>query len=186
LKRVYDDINEQTTMTVDGTETGFTYDDWGRMVARTMGDHEHDAVYTYRYGDKLYGITSDFPDEVADFGMNYDGLGRWRSMWGDSGSETNPLVWWRYDGGWNALGMYGQGVNHPVGDLGIRFTYDPASNGGAPLGHTFVGNPDTFINSVNDRLGSARRMRMEDTTPLGIAELTPYGEVYNEAPAFPT
>jgi len=191
----YDLANEQTKMTTDGVEMDFTYDDWGRMISRQMGGHTAAYIPPSR-GDQggcpfpqsrahfaehppsppQGGNVSDFPDSYASEAMNYDGLGKLRNYQNDDG-----VTWFRWDRGWNMLGMYGGTAGSwDVGDLFARFTWDPASMGGAPLAHTYIADPDIVVESENDRLGSARRIRETDTLfALGQSELGPYGETYD-------
>ena len=48
-------------ITVSGN-ANFHYDDWGRTISKDLDDY--DATYEYRYGSRLYQVTSNtFPDE---------------------------------------------------------------------------------------------------------------------------
>jgi RHS repeat-associated protein len=62
----------------------------------------------------------------------------------------------------------------------IQGTSETFSLCGVPLAHTYLGDPDIMVESENDRLGSARRIRETDTLfALGQSELGPYGETYD-------
>lgn len=46
-------------MASGGTNTAFTYDDWGRTASKTMS--RHPTMDDYQLMDKLDDYTSDFP-----------------------------------------------------------------------------------------------------------------------------
>jgi hypothetical protein len=48
-------------MASGGTNTAFTYDDWGRTASKTMS--RHPTMDDYQLMDKLDDYTSDFPDD---------------------------------------------------------------------------------------------------------------------------
>ena len=48
-------------MTVDGTDTTFSYDAWGRTTRKAQGSDTAD--YYYHYGSKLTKVSSSFPGE---------------------------------------------------------------------------------------------------------------------------
>src|SRR5690606_13972874 len=57
----YNNANELTAMTGPNGTMSFGYDAWGRQTSKTQGSQS--ATYGYRYGSKLYSVTSNFPDE---------------------------------------------------------------------------------------------------------------------------
>ena len=42
-------------------QTNYAYNTWGEMTSKTQGSYT--ASYAYRYGGRLYSVTSNFPDE---------------------------------------------------------------------------------------------------------------------------
>jgi len=166
VTHVYNDANELTSMSRDGSATvTFTYDDWGRTVSKyTAGDA---ADYEYRYGDKLYSVTSAFPDEgTVTYNYGGDGKRRLRTY----GSTVTFYLW---DAGWNV-------VNEMVSNMG-----PPA------LTNTYVHGPQGILADVpgsspstgdyryyfGDNLGSTRRLRDQNKASLGSYEYTPYGSI---------
>ena len=160
----YDDANELTSMTNNGT-VNFTYDDWGRMISKYQGDF--DASYAYRYGDKLYSITSDFNGEgTVTYQYGADGKRRQRT----ANSVTTKYRW---DAGWNMIN------EENVLDV-LTMTY--VANGGvlAELTGT-VPSSGTARYYCHDNLGSTRRLRAADRSSAGEYEFTPYGTPYAES-----
>jgi YD repeat-containing protein len=141
----YDDANELTKMSYGGGDTAFTYDDWGRMVTKSATGHE--AIYKYRYGDKLKEVTKltqgadYFPGETGVQFM-YDGLGKRRFKLPEGGDFT----WFRWDAGFRLLGIYGEGSDpnsiYDVGDPAILYTHDPARPGNGVIGATLGSDPE--------------------------------------------
>jgi YD repeat-containing protein len=96
----YDNANELLTMAKGGTNTAFTYNDWGRTITKAMPGHT--ATYLYRFGDKLKQVSSDFPDEQSLTQYTYDGFGKLR----DKVVNSTDLTWYRWDTGWNLIEEY--------------------------------------------------------------------------------
>ena len=123
----YNDANELTTMTEDGTSKSFAYDEWGRTTSKWSGSDW--TEYAYRYGDKLKSITTnidDVPDPViarsesavpapqrgrqaSDAAISFRGVLRSKRL----------LRFARNDGcGYDGLGKMRLRVGYPVGDGG--------------------------------------------------------------------
>jgi len=160
----YDDANELTSMTNNGT-VNFAYDDWGRTISKWQGDF--DASYAYRYGDKLYSITSDFNGEgTVTYQYGADGKRRQRT----ANSVTTKYRW---DAGWNMIN------EENVLDV-LTMTY--IADGGVLAEITgTVPSSGTARYYCHDNLGSTRRLRAADKSSSGQYEFTPYGAPYTEA-----
>ena len=165
----YDAANQLTAMNVDGTTTNFTYDDWGRMAGKTQGAYA--AAYTYRFGDKLKAVTSNFPGETASVGYNYDGLGRRRLEQLDNTTAT----WFRWSGS-EECGEY-------AGTVG-SWTIGALQTGYVPGLGTFAGsNPATaeWRYHLTDHLGSVRQLSGQTKAALAHYDYAPYGELMRSA-----
>ena len=165
----YDAANQLTAMNVDGTTTNFTYDDWGRMAGKTQGAYA--AAYTYRFGDKLKAVTSNFPGETASVAYNYDGLGRRRLEQLDNTTAT----WFRWSG-WEECGEY-------AGTVG-SWTIGALQTGYVPGLATFAGsNPATaeWRYRLTDHLGSVRQLSGQTKAALARYDYAPYGELLRSA-----
>jgi len=161
----YDDANELTSMTNNGT-INFAYDDWGRTISKWQGDF--DATYAYRYGDKLYSITSDFNGEGnVTYQYGADGKRRQRT----ANSVTTKYRW---DAGWSMIN------EENVLDA-LTMTYITA--GGDILAELTgtVPSSGTARYYCHDHLGSTRRLRAADKSSSGQYEFTPYGSPYSES-----
>ena len=165
----YDAANQLTAMNVDGTTTNFTYDDWGRMAGKTQGAYA--AAYTYRFGDKLKAVTSNFPGETASVAYNYDGLGRRRLEQLDNTTAT----WFRWSG-WEECGEY-------AGTVG-SWTIGALQTGYVPGLATFAGsNPAAaeWRYHLTDHLGSVRQLSSQNKAALARYDYAPYGELMRNA-----
>lgn len=165
----YDAANQLTAMNVNGTTTSFTYDDWGRMVGKTQGSYG--ATYSYRFGDKLKSVTSNFPGETASVAYNYDGLGRRRLEQRDNTTAT----WFRWSGS-EECGEY-------AGTVG-SWTIGALQTGYLPGLATFAGsNPSTaeWRYHLRDHLGSVRQLSGQTKAALARYDYTPYGELMRSA-----
>jgi RHS repeat-associated protein len=154
----YNTDNELTSQTVGGVPTNFTYDAWGRMTAKVQGTYS--ASFYYGQGDKLTGITSDFPGE-GNVTYSYGGDAKRRQR------NDGTITQYRWDDGWTVLNE---------------------EDGGGVLSLTLVGglaaisgnNPaiGTIRNTLSDQLGSSRALYASNKALLGTNEYTPYGEDY--------
>ena len=173
----HNNANEQTAMTVDGTTPNFAYDAWGRMTSRTRGSLT--ASMTYRYGDRLHEVTSNFPGEAAAVEYNYDGMGLRRAAL----VNGTDLTWWRRNG----MSVYSE---HEVsastpwdiegGDT-IK-THFPGLGYAEPSG----GYPmATFKFYTTDHLGSVRGIWdgewSQTVNNLATYDYTPYGDILHQS-----
>jgi len=166
----YNDANELTSMSRDGSATvTFTYDDWGRTVSKYTANDSTD--YEYRYGAKLYSVTSAFPDE-GTVTYNYGGDGKRRSR--TYGSTVTFYLW---DAGWNV-------INEMVSNMGPPALTNTYVHG--PMGivaHVEGSSPSTgdYQCYFLDNLGSTRALYDDDTSNTSDYEYTPYGGMYAAA-----
>jgi len=173
----HNDANEQTAMTVDGTTTNFAYDAWGRLTSRTRGSLA--ASMTYRYGDRLHEVTSNFPGEAAAVEYNYDGMGLRRAAL----VNGTDLTWWR----WNGMSVYSEhevSASTPwdiAGGDTIK-THFPGLGYAEPGG----GYPMmTFKFYTTDHLGSVRGIWDGEwgstVNNLATYDYTPYGDILQQS-----
>ena len=167
----YDDANELTSQTDKNGTVTFGYDAWGRMTSKSRGGYS--ATYVYRYGSKLFAVSSDFPGEgTATYAYGGDGKRRLRTV----GATTTKYNW---DMGWNVISE-----EDGVGTLTMSYVIDQP---GAPVASILADvsgtNPasGTYRYYNLDHLGSTRRLRAQDKSDLGQYEYTPYGDVYAES-----
>jgi len=164
----YDNANELLTMATGGTNTTFTYDDWGRTITKAMSGHR--GAYYWRFGDKLKSYTTDFPDETTVY-YNYDGLGKRRNRC--ENPQSGPVTWWRWDLGYNVIDEYTDSdVDWDI--EGLTKTYIPG------MAEIVGSNPATgaYRYYSGDHLGSVRRMRDGNKTSIATYEYDPYGGQY--------
>jgi RHS repeat-associated protein len=157
----YTDANEQTSMAVGGATTTVAYDAWGRMTSKTDGTYS--ATYAYRYGDKLYSVTSDFPSEgTVTYEYGGDQKRRERDV---SGGD---YAWYNWDIGWNVINE-----EHSNGTLSRTYV-------GRNAAHVDGTSPSTgdWRYYTHDNLSSSRSIWNENKTAYAAFEHTPYGEVY--------
>ena len=155
----YDAGNELTSRTVDGLATNYTYDDWGRMVGKTMGSYV--AGYGYMYGDKLKGCLTSFPGE-STVGFQYGGDGKRRSR---HAIAAGAWTYYKWGAGFDLVNEETDaGVLTPTyyGRLADVAGTDPASGAWRYYHH--------------DQLGSTRRVTDQNKATLATYEYTPYGE----------
>ncbi len=170
-------------MTTGGVNTTFVYDAWGRLVTKNQGSYQ--AVYNYRFGDKLKNVTLNFPGEAATVYYQYDGLGKRRCKTLDSVNNT----WWRWERNrsrhvcppaaskpWlaRAARLHGKRADWDLENLSL--TYIPG------LAEVTGTNPSTggYRYYMGDHLGSVRTLRDQNKAALASYEYMPYGEVYNQ------
>ena len=139
------------------------------MAGKTQGSYG--ATYSYRFGDKLKAVTSNFPGETASVGYNYDGLGRRRLEQRDNTTAT----WFRWSG-WEECGEY-------AGTVG-SWTIGALQTGYVPGLATFAGsNPATaeWRYHLTDHLGSVRQLSGQNKAALARYDYAPYGELMRNA-----
>ena len=166
----YNNANELTSMSRNSVTTSFTYDEWGRMISKyTTNDS---ADYEYRYGDKLYSVTSTFPDE-GTVTYDYGGDGKRRERTVSGGSYT----WYNWDAGWS------NGRSNIINEenSGGTLTNTYVHAGGRILADVAGSNPSsgTYQYYVHDNLGSTRGLWAQDKSSLGVREYVPYGGDYS-------
>jgi len=133
----YGPANQLATMTTSGVTSSFTYDPWGRLASRsaTIGGQTYTATYTYRWGDKLQRIDSDFPGETPVVLYNYDGLGKRRLK-----AVGNDTTYWRWDTGYAVLAQYQ--------DTSPDWTISGFDRFFVPFGHTALAEADLDASGV--------------------------------------
>jgi RHS repeat-associated protein len=159
----HNNANELTSMTTGGTTTNFTYDNWGRIASKYVSG-SYSATYAYRYGLKLYSVTSDFPNE-GNVTYQYGGDQKRRER--TVGGTTTKYNW---DIGWNVINE-----ENSSGILTMTYIGRLADVSGS--------NPanGTYRYYSLDNLSSTRHLRAENKSSLGQYEYTPYGEVYSQS-----
>jgi RHS repeat-associated protein len=172
----YNDANELVTMNLNGVETHFTYDDWGRTASKYVGDGSvlH-AEYGYRYGDKLKQVFSTFPGEEDEVHFIHDGLGkrRMKQVHADAAQDMER-EWYRYDAGWNVVGQY---ADDPASFWDIGGLESSAVwHGMTPLAEVTGSTPNgAYRHATHDHLGSTRSLFDASKNAVGAIEYTPYG-----------
>ncbi|MBN2312000.1 MAG: RHS repeat-associated core domain-containing protein [Candidatus Hydrogenedentes bacterium] len=169
----YNDANELTAQAVGGVTTDFAYDEWGRMTSKSISG-SYSATYAYRYGDKLYSVTSDFPNE-GTVTYEYGGDQKRRSRSVSGGAYT----WYNWDIGWNVINE-----ENSIGSLAMTYAMDdPNAEVAAILSDVAGTNPSagTYRYYAHDHLGSTRALRAENKSSLGAYEYSPYGQQYAQS-----
>jgi len=161
----YNDANEMTAMTKDGTVTTYTYDEWGRTTTKTRGAEE--ATYQWRFGSMLKKVESTFAEEAGQVDYMYDGLNRRRFKIVDSTAWT----WYRYGTESRPLAEYADDDSN-FWKIDVRLS-------------TFVGNaahlkgetPSVAAYTVNthDHLGSVRATYASNDELEGKYAYQPFG-----------
>ena len=133
----YGPANQLATMTTSGVTSSYTYDPWGRLASRsaTIGGQSYTATYTYRFGDKLKRIGSNFPGETPVVLYNYDGLGKRRLK-----AVGNDTTYWRWDAGYSVLAQYG--------DSSPDWNTSGFDRFFVPFGHTALAEADLEASGV--------------------------------------
>jgi RHS repeat-associated protein len=168
----YDSGNELSTRTVNSVTTHFTYDAWGRMASKYVADGVS-ASYAYRYGDKLYSVTSNFPGESN---VSYDYGGDQKRRERTAGGTTVNYNW---DLGWNLLNQETSG-----GTLAESYVVqNPNAEVATLLGMVSGSNPSTgaYAYFAHDHLGSVGSVYDASKTLTGDYAYTPYGSIYAQA-----
>ena len=132
-----------------------------KIPSTSKTDGTHTATYAYRYGNKLYSVTSDFPSE-GNVTYGYNDVGQRISR--TAGGTTKNYRWlgWRVvneeDASGNLTRAYvGRNAAHVDGS-------DPSTG--------------TWRYYAHDHLGSSRGIYNADKTLYAAVEYTPYGEIY--------
>ena len=169
----YNDANElENFVTNIAPAEKFTYDEWGRTItkSRVDGATTYEAVYMYRYGDKLKRVDSTFPNE-KDVAYVCDGLGKRRIKSVDpDGTPEKTLYRWA---GWSVLAEYGE----YTGQGGEWNTFGDRTRTYLGASEVLGSNPQTgtYQYALTDHLGSVRQMRGQDKTLLARHAYYPYG-----------
>ena len=145
----------------DGTTTTtFTYDDWGRQIAKADGTYT--TTYSYRYGQMLATVANTDPS-VPDVTYEYGGNGKRRSR--TAGAEYTGYNW---DGLSVASeeDLSGTLLKTYVGGLAEVTGSNPATGAYAYLTH--------------DILGSTRGVFNPSKVMTNGFEFTPFGELYSQ------
>ncbi|MCF6283610.1 MAG: RHS repeat-associated core domain-containing protein [Candidatus Hydrogenedentes bacterium] len=160
----YNNANEQTSMVKGGVTTTMIYDAWGNLTSKTQGSYS--ATYAYRYGGKLYSVTSDFPGESN---VTYETGGDEKRRSRVAG--TNGM-WYNWDGSSNLVSEESD-ADGTSGSL-VR-TY---IEGG--LAHVTGGTPaiGDWRYYTLDHLGSTRGVWKQDKAAFATFEYSPYGNLY--------
>jgi len=151
------------------TDTWVFHDSWGRMISKDQGSY--DATYEYRYGDKLYSVTSDFPDEgTVTYDYGSDGKRRTR--------ETSTSYSWYNWAGWNVVNEEGSG-----NVLERTYIHDPGKVVGTILAHSQGTNPSTgtWRYYLQDNIGSTRNLTDDSKVEKGRYWYYPYGDIYSQS-----
>ena len=167
----HDDNNQLASSAVNNVTTSFKYDVLGRTISKYNA--YHDADYVYRYDDKLYQVTSDFPGE-QNVSFDYDGLGKLREW--DNGTD---YAWLRWDPSWDLINLSGEEEEDEVDDETIY--YRDALKTYVGRGAEFTGsNPatGTWEYHTKDNLGSVRGKWDASKASVGQHEYTPFGQIY--------
>jgi len=160
----------------EGTDTNFYYDDWGRMISKDQASY--DATYEYRYGDKLYSVTSDFPGEGnVEYDYGSDGKRRTR--------ETATSYMWYNWAGWNVINEEDSG-----NFLERTYIHDPGKVVGTIRAHSQGTNPSTgtWRYYLQDNIGSTRNLTDDSKVEKGDSKVEkgrywyyPYGDIYSQS-----
>ena len=165
----HDDNNQLDSTAVNNVTTTFKYDVLGRTISKYNA--YHDATYVYRYDDKLYQVTSDFPGE-QNVSFDYDGLGKLREW--DNGTD---YAWLRWDAGWNLLNL----ATDEIEDEEESEYWRDAVKTYVGRNAEFTGsNPatGTWEYQTHDNLGSVRGKWDANKASVGTHQYTPYGNMY--------
>lgn len=167
--------NQLATMATSGVTSSFTYDPWGRLASRsaTINGQSYTATYTYRFGDKLQRIDSNFPGETAVVLYNYDGLGKRRLK-----AIGNDTTYWRWDVGYSVLAQY-QDTTPDWGISGFDRFF-------VPFGHTALAEADLDASGVpanaaytylaHDHLGTSTHGFNQSKTVVSQNVHLPFGQ----------
>jgi RHS repeat-associated protein len=171
----YGPANQMATMTTSGVTSSFSYDPWGRLASRsaTIGGQSYTATYTYRWGDKLQRIDSDFPGETPVVQYNYDGLGKRRLK-----AVGNDTTYWRWDAGYAVLAQYG--------DSSPDWNISGFDRFFVPFGHTALAEADLDASGVpanaaytylaHDHLGTSTHGFDQSKTVVSQNVHLPFGQ----------
>ncbi len=147
-------------ITLGRDSTTFGFDDWGRMTSKARGSYE--ATYSYRYGQMLRSVTSDFPGE-GNVTYEYGGDGKRRER-----TVGTDVTCYNYSAGWKVVSEE-DGSNN-LGRTRVGFT----------IAESVGSNPSTgsWHYLLRDRLGSIRDTRNDAKEQVVMYEFSPYGQSY--------
>lgn len=141
------------------------------MTSKTDGAST--ATYAHRYGDRLYSVTSNFPNE-GNVTYDYGGDDKRRER-----STATEYSWYNYDKGFKLL--------NEEDNTGTLTTTHTHANPNPIVSPTLADVPSTspaagtYRNYLHDRLGSSIEMRDQSKVLLSSYEYDPYGSVYAAA-----
>jgi RHS repeat-associated protein len=167
----YNDANELTTQTADGTATNFSYDAWGRLISKWQGDGLTTyADYEWRYGSYLKRVDTTFPgEETVAYQVDSLGKRRLKALEPDSYDPDN-WTWYR----WSGMSVVSEYAG-ATGSSTIIGTRERSYVGG--LAQVEGANPSTgtYQYMTHDHLGSVRGLYDGSKGALGAYDYLPYG-----------
>jgi RHS repeat-associated protein len=160
----YNNANEQTSMVNGATTTNMAYDAWGQLTSRTRGTYL--ASYVYRYGGKLYSVTSDYPGEDD---VTYETGGDQKRRSRVSGLDE---TWYNWSMKWVVVSEE-----------------DNADGSSGSLARTYVGRNTAHVDGTapstgtwkyytTERLNSTSGVWNQDKTTFAEFDYTPFGDLY--------
>jgi RHS repeat-associated protein len=148
--------NELTSITDPNGTTTFAFDAWGRMTSKSRTPYS--TGYSYKYGDLLTSVNSDFPGEGSvTYGYNGEGMRRERV----AGGNTTRFNWEGYSLVNEEDGTGTLIASHLADGLAFVSGSNPAS--GNYRYYTF------------DHLGSTSEFRDQSKAAVAWYEYGPYG-----------
>ncbi len=168
----YNNANEQTSRVNGGTTITQAYDAWGRLTSKSDGTYA--ATYAYRYGSKLYSVTSDFPGE-GNVTYETGGNGKRRSR--VAGVDE---TWYNYTVGFDEVST----EDDADGSTGTLTMTNVVRSPSAPVSATLADLAGATPASgtaryyATDHLGSTRSAWDASKASVGTYEFTPYGSEY--------
>jgi len=152
----YDAANELTSMTGPDGSTSFGYDTWGRQTSKSRGSFS--TTYAYRYDQKLYSVTSDFPDEGnVSYDYGADGKRRERT----AGTDVTKYKW---DESYTVLSE-----EDSSGALTRAYV-------GGNMAHYGSGTTNYRYYLTDDYVQSTRALYDDSGNLAGSYDYTPYGD----------
>lgn len=173
----YNNANEQTSMVNGATTVTQAYDAWGRLTSRDDGTYS--ASYAYRYGTRLYSVTSDFPGE-GNVTYETGGDGKRRSRVAGA-NET----WYNYTVGFDVVSTEDDADGSSGALTMTNVVRSPTAQVSATLADLAGTTPasGTARYYATDHLGSTRSAWDAAKASVGSYEFTPYGSEYSQTGA---
>jgi len=166
----FNDGNEAVSEVTNGGSStiNYTYDAWGRTLSKVR-DGSTSESYTYRYGGKLYSVTTNFP---ANSNSTYEYRGDGRLYSRTNGGTTTRF---NYGAGWQVLTE--EATN---GTLLMSYVHDFTTPTGRVLADLAGTDPATGAARYyyHDNIDSTRRLRDANKASLAQYEFDPYGLYY--------